>query len=58
MEMNTYKILPFFKIWRTHAWKITYFSWFREFAPPVEKVPLFRENEYKHGIRFDGGVGG
>ena len=27
---------------RTHAWKITPFSWFREFAPPIEKnAPFF-----------------
>ena len=38
MEINTCKILPFFKISRTHAWKITLFSRFREFVPPIEKI--------------------
>ena len=32
---------PFFKISQTHAWKMTPFSSFREFAPPIEKCPAF-----------------
>ena len=28
------------------------FSWFREFAPPIEKLPLFRENGYERGVPF------
>ena len=47
MEINTYNILPFFKISRTHAWKMI----------PSKKYPLFRENKYKHDIRFDRGRG-
>ena len=42
MEMKTCKILLFFfKISWTHAWKIIFFSWFREFAPPIEKNTYF-----------------
>ena len=40
MVINTCKILPFLKISRTHACRITPFSWFREFAPPLKKYPL------------------
>ena len=32
--------------------KITPFSWFREFAPTFEKLPL-RESGYERGKRFD-----
>ena len=39
--LNTYKILPIFNISRTHAWKMTPFL---DFAPPIEKYTLFREN--------------
>ena len=39
-EMNTCKILHFFKISQTRARKMTP-SWFREFAPPIEKLPFF-----------------
>ena len=29
------------------------FSWFREFAPPIVKIPFFfRKNGYERGIRF------
>ena len=41
MEINTCKILPLFKISQTHAWKMTPFSWFREFAPPKGKNSPF-----------------
>ena len=44
MEIHTYKILPFFKIPRTHAWKITPFL-FRDFAPPIE---IHISKAYKH----------
>ena len=48
MIINTCKILPFFKISRSHVCKMTHF-----FAPPIEKKnPLFRENGYERGIRF------
>ena len=36
-----------------HACKMTPFSCFREFAPPIEEIPLFRKNDYERGIRFD-----
>ena len=52
MIINTCQILPFFKISWTHACKMTHFSWFREFSPPIENIPLFRENGYERGIRF------
>ena len=52
MVINPYKILPFFKIWRTHACKLTHFSWFRKFTPLIEKIPLFRETGDERGIRF------
>ena len=43
MEINTRKILPFFKISWSYAWKM-FFSSFREFAPPIEKnIPFFRK---------------
>ena len=48
----------FFKILQAHACKMTLFSWFHEFAPPIEKIPLFRENGYERGIRIGGGGGG
>ena len=41
MVINTCKILHFIKISRTHACKMTQFSWFREFAPPIKKYPPF-----------------
>ena len=50
--INTCKILPFFKISRTYACKMAPFSWFRKFAPPIEKIPLFSRKWYEHGIRF------
>ena len=43
MKVTTCKILPFLKILCTHAWKMTPFSSFHEFAPPIG---------YEHGIRF------
>ena len=52
MIINTCKMLPFLKNSRTHDSKMTPFSWFREFAPPIEKIPLFRENGYERGIRL------
>ena len=59
MEMNTCKILPFFKISRTHAWKMIHFSWFRNsHLPHWKKYPFFRENLYERGIRFGGEVVG
>ena len=33
------KCLPFFKISPIYAWKITPFSWFREFAPTFVSLP-------------------
>ena len=44
--LNACKILPFFKILRTHAFKMTPFYGFREFMLPIEKIPLFRENGF------------
>ena len=41
MVINTCQILPFFIISLTHACKMTHFSWFREFAPSIEKIPPF-----------------
>ena len=41
MVINTCQILPFFKISRTQVCKMTPFSWFHEFAPPIEKIPFF-----------------
>ena len=56
MVINTCQILPLFKIPRTRACKMTPFSWFREFAPPIEKIPpFFRENWYERSIRFGRG---
>ena len=54
MAINICKILPLSKISRPHACKMTPSSWFREFAPPIEKkkYPLFRGNEYERGLRF------
>ena len=34
------KYSPPFKISWAYAWKVTPFSWFREFAPPIEKMSL------------------
>ena len=34
------KMFTFFVISPIYAWKITPFSWFREFAPTFEKLPL------------------
>ena len=34
------KCLPLFKISPIYAWKMTPFSWFREFVPAFEKLPL------------------
>ena len=41
MVIYTCQILPFFIISLTHACKMTPFSWFREFAPSIEKIPPF-----------------
>ena len=62
MVINTCQISHFFNISRTHACKMTPFSWFHEFAPPIEKYPFFRENEYERvyflvGSWGRGGVG-
>ena len=43
MGINTCKSVSFFKFSRTRDWKISHFSWFREFAVPIEKIHLFRE---------------
>ena len=43
MEIITCKLLPFFKTLWTHAWKMTAFSSFHEFAPPIG---------YEHGTHF------
>ena len=43
MEINTYKILPFFKISRTHAWKVIPFFYFAYSRLPLKKYPPFRE---------------
>ena len=37
----TCKILPFLQISQTQACKMIPFSWIREFAPPIEKMPPF-----------------
>ena len=53
--------LPFFKISRTYAWKVTSFSWFRKLAHSIaKKIPLFDENgyEYEHGCTPWSGWGG
>ena len=57
--INQCKFVLFFKFSRTQACKMTPFSWFREFAPPIKKYPLFRENGYERGMRFgrEWGVG-
>ena len=59
---NALNISPIFKISRTYAWKMTPLSWFREFAPPIQKIPPFCENGYERGMRFgrewEGGMGG
>ena len=52
MVIITCQILPFFEILRTHAYKMTPFSKFRKFAPPIEKNTPFFENGYERGIRF------
>ena len=50
--------LPFFKISRTHACKITPFSWFREFAPPIAKIPHFLAKMGNSVVYVWSGVGG
>ena len=50
MEINKCKILPYSKL-RGLCLKMTTFSWFREFAPPIENT-LFHEDGYEHCIRF------
>ena len=39
--IKTCRILPFLQISQVQACKMTPFSWFREFAPPIEKIPAF-----------------
>ena len=46
------KLLPFFKISQTYAWKNNPFSWFREFAPPIEKMPVFALMGTSMDVRF------
>ena len=42
MEINTCKFLHFtFLYSRTHARKMTPFSWFCEFVPPIDKIQFF-----------------
>ena len=48
-KTDTCKFLPFFVYSRIYTWMIKRFPWFREFTPPLEKYPLFHENEYEHG---------
>ena len=38
--------------------KTTPFSWFREFAFPIEKNPLFWRNGYEHGCTLWSGLAG
>ena len=57
--INTWKNLPFFKISRTHACKMTPFSLFREFAPPIQKIPPFpRKWVWAWYTLWSGGGGG
>ena len=51
------KCLPFFKISSIYAWKITLFSWFREFAPTYEKLPLSSRKWVRAWYTFWSGVG-
>ena len=52
------KCLPFFKIFPIYAWKITPFSWIREFAPTLEKIPLYSRKWVRAWYTFwSGGKG-
>ena len=44
--------LPFLKISRIHACKMTPFLGFANSRLPLKKYPLFRENGYERGMRF------
>ena len=58
MVINAYKILPFFEILQTHVCKMIPFYWFREFAPPIEKIPPFSRKWVRAWYTFWSGVGG
>ena len=64
MVINTCIIVPFFKISRTHACKMTlFFLILRIRTSHWKNTPLFRENGYERGIPFGqecvcGGGGG
>ena len=49
---------PLLKNLRTEACKMTPFSWFREFAPPIEKIPPFLRKLVRAWYTFWSGVGG
>ena len=57
------KFIPLFKISLIYAWKITHFSWFRQFVLPNEKnAPFFAKIGTSMGVRLgreweDGGTG-
>ena len=42
---------------RTHAWKMTPFSWFHELLPPIEKIPPFSQKWVQAWYTFWSGVG-
>ena len=50
------KCLPLFKISPIYAWKITPFSWLREFAPSFEKSPLSSRKWVRAWYTFWSGV--
>ena len=52
MIINTCKILPFFKVSRTYACKMTLFIDFANSRLPLKKYPFFRGNGYERGIYF------
>ena len=58
MVINACKIVPFCKISRTCTCQMTPFYWFREIAPPIEKIPPFSRKWVRARCTFWSGVGG
>ena len=55
--INQCKISLFVKISRTEACKMTPCSWFREFAPPIKKIPPLSRKWVRACYTFWSGVG-
>ena len=56
-HVDTYKMFTLFKISPIYAWKITPFSWVREFAPTFEKLPLSSRKWYERRYDREWGAG-